>query len=110
LHVSSFRNLIIRKPNYGEAIDGLQQLSSQLKREKSNHSYAALCCLAIARCEQAIRTSSLSAAAYVETGISLLLLVLFYFYFYFIFIFILLQRLFILEWRVGIKSIQFSWI
>lgn len=63
-----FRNLIIRKPNYGEAIESLQHLSSQLKREKYNHSYAALCCLSIARCEQAIRTSTLSAAAHVESG------------------------------------------
>jgi hypothetical protein len=59
---------LLRKPNYGEALDTLQQLIGFLKREKSNHHYAAFCCLAVARCEQALKNTTMEAAALVDAG------------------------------------------
>lgn len=65
------RNLLIRKPNYAEAVDSLNQLITHLKRQKPNHIYAALCFLAVARYEQANKANVLSAGAYVEAGVKL---------------------------------------
>jgi hypothetical protein len=59
----------LRKPNYGEAIEGLTQVLASLKRENERHYYAAFCTLAIAKCEQAIRPSSaMEASACTEAG------------------------------------------
>eukprot|EP01119_Soliformovum_irregulare_P021492 TRINITY_DN7166_c0_g1_i1.p1 TRINITY_DN7166_c0_g1~~TRINITY_DN7166_c0_g1_i1.p1 ORF type:complete len:326 (+),score=61.55 TRINITY_DN7166_c0_g1_i1:135-1112(+) len=59
---------ILRKPNYGEAIDHLNQLIAALKRENPHHHYAAFCCLALARCEQALRNYTMEATACTDAG------------------------------------------
>ncbi|KYR02666.1 hypothetical protein DLAC_00121 [Tieghemostelium lacteum] len=58
----------VRKPNYGEAIEQLTQVMNSFKRE-GNGLYAAFCCLAIGRCEQAIKlSSSAEASCYIDSG------------------------------------------
>eukprot|EP01132_Coremiostelium_polycephalum_P009386 gene9386-11531_t len=58
----------MRKPNYGEAIEQYTQVMNSFKRE-GNHIYAAFCCLAIGRCEQAIKnSSSAEASCYIDSG------------------------------------------
>ncbi|EGG23311.1 hypothetical protein DFA_05443 [Cavenderia fasciculata] len=58
----------LRKPNYGEAVEQYTQIMNSFKRE-GNNMYAAFCCLAIARCEQAIKnSSSAEASCYIDSG------------------------------------------
>eukprot|EP00128_Syssomonas_multiformis_P005101 Colp12_sorted_trinity150504_noHs@28682 len=57
----------MRKPNLGEVIEQYGQLFSALKRE-GNHQYAAFCCLAIARCDQAMGHTMPEAEHHLDAG------------------------------------------
>eukprot|EP01112_Ceratiomyxa_fruticulosa_P001383 TRINITY_DN1145_c0_g3_i1.p1 TRINITY_DN1145_c0_g3~~TRINITY_DN1145_c0_g3_i1.p1 ORF type:complete len:348 (+),score=56.74 TRINITY_DN1145_c0_g3_i1:217-1260(+) len=59
----------VRKPNLSPTVDQFVSIENAFKRE-GDQRYAAFCCIAIARCEQAMRgdSSSVEAAAYLEAA------------------------------------------
>eukprot|EP01113_Clastostelium_recurvatum_P033739 TRINITY_DN4494_c0_g1_i2.p1 TRINITY_DN4494_c0_g1~~TRINITY_DN4494_c0_g1_i2.p1 ORF type:complete len:347 (-),score=62.37 TRINITY_DN4494_c0_g1_i2:44-1084(-) len=58
----------VRKPNLSATVDQFHAIIASFKREGS-HRYAAFCCLAVARCEQAMKTdSSMEASEYLDAG------------------------------------------
>jgi len=58
----------MRKPNLAEAVEHYVAIMNAFKREGNQH-YAVFCCLAVARCEQAMNSgSSQEAGFYVEAG------------------------------------------
>eukprot|EP01098_Paradermamoeba_levis_P016646 TRINITY_DN908_c0_g1_i1.p1 TRINITY_DN908_c0_g1~~TRINITY_DN908_c0_g1_i1.p1 ORF type:complete len:314 (+),score=78.92 TRINITY_DN908_c0_g1_i1:117-1058(+) len=57
----------LRKPNVLDSLTQLTQIINSLKR-KGNFQYAAFCCLAVARCEQALRNQYKEAMYLVEAG------------------------------------------
>jgi len=58
---------VIRKPNYGEAVAELGKVQQNWKR-KGQFKYNTLCTVAIARCEEALHSSSLAAQHFVDAG------------------------------------------
>ena len=57
----------MRKPNFGEAAYGFQELKMQMRREGFPQ-YAAFCALAVARCEQALGRFPHETAQYRDAG------------------------------------------
>eukprot|EP01116_Phalansterium_solitarium_P022776 TRINITY_DN764_c0_g2_i1.p1 TRINITY_DN764_c0_g2~~TRINITY_DN764_c0_g2_i1.p1 ORF type:complete len:322 (+),score=73.62 TRINITY_DN764_c0_g2_i1:47-1012(+) len=62
------RNILLRKPPYPEAAEQFQALSLSLKRKNPKHPYAAFCLLALAKCEQALKNTTMEAIASIDAG------------------------------------------
>jgi len=58
---------LIRKPNYGEAIGTLTEISNYLKRHDRNNKYAAFCLLAVGKCEQILKYK-VQTMSYIDAG------------------------------------------
>lgn len=58
---------VLRKPDFSGATQSFNQLLSAVRRT-GNHQYAAFCCLALARCEQAQKKDNKEAEYLVEAG------------------------------------------
>eukprot|EP01121_Diplochlamys_sp_Union-15-3_P001204 TRINITY_DN11067_c0_g1_i1.p1 TRINITY_DN11067_c0_g1~~TRINITY_DN11067_c0_g1_i1.p1 ORF type:complete len:310 (-),score=46.84 TRINITY_DN11067_c0_g1_i1:27-956(-) len=63
----SLKKTFFRKPSFPDAVQQFSQLSSSLKREGYNH-YAAFVSLAVARCHQALKNSTLQGLSYLTAG------------------------------------------
>lgn len=65
---SKLKKRFMRKPNFNEGSEEFEELMKSLNRQ-GNHQYAAFCCLALARCEQALQDSGAEASSLVEAGL-----------------------------------------
>ncbi|PRP78595.1 hypothetical protein PROFUN_13544 [Planoprotostelium fungivorum] len=61
---------ILRKPNYAECSEEINDLVNSLKRQSKSQPYIGFCLKAVARCEEALKNLTLEAVAFSDAGFS----------------------------------------